>query len=204
MLAQGRCHDAGQRDRSAASGGLRFPEPRLFPGAFQRLAYRQRAGIQIHGIPRQTERLTEPQAKSDGYGKQGFEPMTSDGGKELPGLLGCQRRNLARTIPWRIGQGRDVARDDLPLQSLIQRRAKNCPCVVNRAAADSRRMTRLEPRAHVQGSELGEPHAADPRFQMNAHHLLVALVRTGPDLATDNLKPTPEESTHRLLFGDWR
>lgn len=43
----------------------------------------------FHGIPGQTERLTEAQAESDGYGKQGFEPMTSDSGEELLGLLGC-------------------------------------------------------------------------------------------------------------------
>ena len=180
MPAQHR-HDTGQSDRAAAALGLRLSEPQLETGSFERLAHRQHPGLQIDVLPAQPDGFTLPQPQSDRDGDETFEPVARDGRQQHTRLRGPQGLDPPGTMPGRVGQRGNVARDQLPSKGQIQRRAQQHIARPPSHAGGARRL-HADTLRHC-GARVWRAGCAQAGQHTVAHNLFVALLGALPDSA---------------------
>ncbi len=127
--------------------------------------------------------------------------MARDGRQQHTRLPGRQGLDRSWTMPGRVGQRRDVARDQLPSKGQIQRRAQHVARPASHVGG-ARRLHAAQTRYDILRRESGEPDAPQAGQQVGAHDLFVALLSSFPDLALLDVQPAMQEGADRLLLRD--
>ena len=134
---------------------------------------------------------------------QALQAMVGDGREKRARLLGRERLDLPRSMPRRVGQGGDVARDEFPSHRLIQRRAQNLPRPASGVGAPVL-LDASKTRHHVLRPELREADPLETRQQVRPDDLIVPFLGAGPHATVPALQPAVEERADRLLLRNGR
>lgn len=127
----------------------------------QLLADLQHPGVEVDPIPRQPERLAEPQADRDGDRVQGVEPVIGQGGEDAAGLVGGQSLGVVPLHAGALDDGHGVPVEDAVLDGLLDCGVQGGADVQRRLRGEPAGGEGLEELADVLGGEPVEAHASD-------------------------------------------